>query len=185
MGVKLLLRGRLCFHACAQLQALPDAVLDQQPKQQQEAAAAVAGVQPLHHAELSAAGGKGLVTPWALHRLLQLLQDTQCAAGFDAFMDTEPSSSSLNLLQPTWQQARQAAAAAAAGLDPAAAATAAVQGAAAGAGDRAAQQQWQAAGPGLSAEEQQAWEPSRQLLQGRVLRQLRLSAGGELAARLG
>jgi hypothetical protein len=167
------------------LQALPDAVLDQQqPKQQQEAAAAVAGVQPLHHAELSA-GGKGLVTPWALHRLLQLLQDTQCAAGFDAFMDTEPSSSSLNLLQPTWQQARQAAAAAAAGLDPAAAA--AVAGAAAGAGDRVAQQQqqWQAAGRGLSAEEQQAWEPSRQLLQGRVLRQLRLSAGGELAARLG
>jgi hypothetical protein len=170
------------------LQALPDAVLDQQQqRQQQEAAAAVPGVQPLHHAELSAAGGKGLVTPWALHRLLQLLQDTQCQAGFDAFMDTEPSSSSLNLLQPTWQQARQAAAAAAAGVDPAAAATAAVERAAAGADDRAAQQQqqWQAAGRGLSAEEQQAWEPSRQLLQGRVLRQLRLSAGGELAARLG
>jgi hypothetical protein len=184
------LLSRLFMLSWACFQVLPDAVLDQQQqRQQQEVGAAAPGVQPLHHAELSAAGGKGLVSPWALHRLLQLLQDTQGAAGFDAFMDTEPSSSSLNLLQPSWQQARQAAAAAAAGVDPAAASAAPVDGAAAVAGaDNGApqqQQQWQAAGRGLSAEEQQAWEPSRQLLQGRVLRQLRLSAGGELAARLG
>ncbi|KAF6255628.1 hypothetical protein COO60DRAFT_196463 [Scenedesmus sp. NREL 46B-D3] len=169
------------------LEVLPDAVLDQQQqRQQQDAAAAVPGVQPMHHAELSAAGGKGLVTPWALHRLLQLLQDTQGQAGFDAYMDPEPSSSSLNLLQLTWQQARQAEIAAAAGVEPAAAAAAFLTGAA-GAGGTAAQkqQQWQVQGQGLSEEEQKVWEPSRALLQGRVMRQLRVAAGGELTARLG
>lgn len=159
----------------------------QQRQQQQEAAAAVPGVQPLHHAELSAPG-KGLVAPWALHRLLQLLQETQGPAGFDAYMDTEPSSSSLNLLQPTWQQARQAAVAAAAGVEPAALAAAAADGSAAtgrAASEQHPQQPWQAHGLGLSAEEQQSWEPSKAVLQGRVLRQLRMTAGGELAARLG
>jgi hypothetical protein len=166
---------------------LPDAVLDQQQQQQQRQQQDVSGLQPLHHAELSAPGGKGFVAPWALHRLLQLLQETQGPAGFDAHMDTEPSSSSLNLLQPTWQQARQAAVAAAAGVEQGACAAGAVEGNA-GVGGRAAEQQqqqpWQVQGRGLTAEEQQAWEPSRAVLQGRVLRQLRMSAG-ELAARLG
>jgi hypothetical protein len=167
---------------------LQDAVLEQQQASGKAAAAAAAGLeQHLHYAELRAPGG--VVMPWTLHRLLRCVQDSQAAHGFTAFLGTEPSSSSLNALPEQWAAADAAADAVAA------AAAAGVAGAPHFAGRRSSSgrqqpqaQHWQREGRGFAADEVQAWASSALLLQGRVLRQLRVDAsaqaGGCMAARL-
>eukprot|EP00879_Flechtneria_rotunda_P018396 GHRR01019297.1.p1 GENE.GHRR01019297.1~~GHRR01019297.1.p1 ORF type:complete len:376 (+),score=176.45 GHRR01019297.1:139-1128(+) len=159
------------------LQVLRDSVLQQQQDQEQQARQ-LAGISskgpiavplPLHWAELSGPAG---IMPWTLHRLMQLIRETQADAGFDAYIDTEPCSTSLNLMQNIWQQAQAAVAAGAAGSNTGRR----VQSA-------GAECKQQPSGWGWSSEQQQLWQQSTSLLQGRVLRQLRLK-DRNLAARL-
>jgi hypothetical protein len=172
------------------LQVLPDVVLEQQQLATAAAAAVPApadGVlQPLHYAELRAPGG--LIMPWTVHRLLRLVADTQGGSlgGFQAYLGTEASSSSLNVLPELWQSVEAAAAEVAAGAaDAAACMYGAVADAARGArGQQQLQQRhwWQREGRGFWANEVVAWGSSAALLQGRVLRQLRVDGDGAAAA---
>jgi hypothetical protein len=146
---------------CAVLQALPDAVLDQQQRQAAAAAAAAAGAAdgaapplPLHYAELRAPSS---IMPWTIHRLLGLLQDSQGLEGFQAFLGTEPCSSSLNVLPELWA----AAFAAAGGQGP----------------QQQQQQQCKRGGRGFADAEADSWGGSAALLHGRVLRQVKLEEG--------
>lgn len=152
-------------------QALPDALLDN--KQQQRPAAggadAAGAPLPLHYVELRA---PSFIMPWTLHGLLGLLQDSQGLEGFQAYLTTEPCSSSLNVLPELWGAAAAAAAAAlaAAGI--------------VGAGEGVQQQQlWRREGRGFAPAEVGSWGVSAVLLHGRVLRQLRLEEGS-IAAKL-
>jgi hypothetical protein len=106
--------------------------------------------------------------PWTLHRLLSLLQDSQGLEGFQAFLGTEPCSSSLNVLPELW-----------------AAAAAVAAGDGGGSAEQGARQQhpWRREGRGFAAGEVQAWGGSAGLLHGRVLRQLKLEEGS-IAAKL-
>lgn len=109
--------------------------------------------------------------PWTLHRLLSLLQDSQGLEGFQAFLGTEPCSSSLNVLPELWTAA---AVAAGSGGGSAGQGAARLQ---------AQQQQWRVEGRGFADGEVQAWGGSAALLHGRVLRQLKLEEGS-IAAKL-
>jgi hypothetical protein len=97
------------------------------------------------------------------------LQDSQGLEGFQAYLTTEPCSSSLNALPELW------AAAAAGGGGRV--------GAAGGGGGAHQQQQWRREGRGFAAAEVERWGCSAVLLHGRVLRQLRLEEGS-IAAKL-
>jgi hypothetical protein len=146
---------------CAVLQALPDAVLDQQQRQAAAAAGAADGAAaplPLHYAELRAPSS---IMPWTIHRLLGLLQDSQGLEGFQAYLGTEPCSSSLNVLPELWAAAFTAA----------------------GRQDQQQQQQQQQqqdckrGGRGIADAEADCWGGSAALLHGRVLRQVKLEEG--------
>lgn len=153
-----------------QLQQLPDSVLDQQ--QQQQVGQQGGALQPMHYAELS---GCQYIMPWTIYRLLQLLQDTQQDAGFDVWLDSDAHHSSVNVLPGIWQQV--VATCRKTGLPYAAAAAK---------NDQKQQQQWRVEEAGFSSIEQQQWQDSAALLQGRVLKQIRVMQGGEeAAARLG
>jgi hypothetical protein len=99
-----------------------------------------------------------------------MLQDSQGLEGFQAYLTTEPCSSSLNALPELW-----AAAAAAAGGGGG--------GASGGGGADQPPQQWRREGRGFAMAEVERWGCSAVLLHGRVLRQLRLEEGG-IAAKL-
>ncbi len=127
----------------------------QQPAQQPGAP------QQLHHAALSAPGG--VAAPWTVHRLLTLLADTQAPFGGAAVhLDTETSSSSLNVAPETW-----AAALVGRQMAP----------------EAALQSPVAVPLPGLTLAEASAWPGSADALQGRVLKALRLGTA-TVAARL-
>lgn len=95
-----------------------------------------------------------------------MLQDSQGLEGFQAYLTTEPCSSSLNALPELW----------------AAAATARGGGAGGDGGADQQPQQWRREGRGFAVAEVERWGCSAVLLHGRVLRQLRLEEG--IAAKL-
>jgi hypothetical protein len=130
----------------------------------------------MHYVELRAPSS---IMPWTLYRLLGLVQDSQGLEGFQAYLTTEPCSSSLNALPELWT-----AAAAAAATSAAAAAAAAAAGFGGGAqGLLQQQQQWRRDGRGFAAAEVKSWAGSAVLLHGRVLRQLKVE-DGSIAAKL-
>lgn len=102
------------------------------------------------------------------------MQPTQA---FQAYLSTEPCSSSLNVLPELWAAAT--ATAAAGGV-----AAAAGGGEGAAAHEQLQQQQWRREGRGFAAAEVERWGCSAVLLHGRVLRQLRLEGDGSIAAKL-
>jgi hypothetical protein len=117
-----------------------------------------------------------------VYRLGQLLLQTQSEAGFDVFLQGDAFSSSLNVPSEVWPQVHAAAVVAAAPGLPEGMVTAALQDAAA----RAQQQQpWQQQELGFASAEQQSWQYSLSVLQGRMLKQLRVQGGvSSISARL-
>lgn len=165
------------------VQVLSDVVVEHQQHQQASAPAAASNTPHLRYAELTAPGGS-LISPWAVYRLNQLLLQTQSEAGFDVFLQGDAFSSSLNVPSEVWPQVHAAAVVAAAPGLPEGMVTAALQDAAARA-QQQQQQPWQRQELGFASAEQQSWQYSLSVLQGRMLKQLRVQGGvSSISARL-